>query len=241
MKYKAVFIDFYGTLVHEDDEILPLICERVRQGSNINHSVRDIGGYWWKAFLRQSEECCGPLFKAQRQIGLDSLTETIQYFDSTSNAEELIQMQFDHWKQPVIFEDAKPFLEEWRGQIPLYILSNIDIEDVGTAIRYHDLKVDGVISSEDVKSYKPRREMFMEGLRRTGLQPDEVLHIGDSITNDAFGAMQCGLDTVWLNRKEKAPHVTIHPTYTFSDLYSVTEMMKGKVTASGHIGGGTNR
>lgn len=230
MKYKAIFIDFYGTLVHEDDEILPLICERVRTSSSTDHSIRDIGGYWWKAFLRLSESCYGTSFRPQRQIGVDSLAETIGKFQSDAVAEELIQLQFEHWKKPVIFEDTKPFLDEWSGQVPLYILSNIDTEDVSTAIEYHGLKVDGVISSEDVQSYKPRQEMFMEGLRRASLQPNEVLHIGDSINNDAWGAMQCGIDAVWLNRLGKAEHDTIHPTYTFSNLNAVTDMMKGKIT-----------
>lgn len=231
-KYKAVFIDFYGTLVHEDDEILPLICERVRtsSSSSADYSIRDIGGYWWKAFLRLSDSCYGPSFRPQRQIGVESLAETIREFQSDADAETLIQLQFEHWKKPVIFEDTKPFLEEWNGQVPLYILSNIDTEDVSNAIEYHELKVDGVISSEDVQSYKPRQEMFLEGLRRAGLQPSEVLHIGDSINNDAWGAMQCGIDAVWLNRARKAKHDTIQPTYTFSDLNAVTEMMKGRVT-----------
>lgn len=232
MKYRAIFIDFYGTLVHEDDEVIPLICERVRASAVENSSVREIGGYWWKAFLQLSEDCYGTSFREQRKIGVDSLAETIRHFQSSVIAEELIQLQFDHWKQPVIFEDTKPFLEEWYGQVPVYILSNIDSEDVRAAIDFHGLNVDGVITSEDVRSYKPRKEMFMEGLHRTGLQPDEVLHIGDSINNDAFGAMQCGLDAVWLNRVGRARHENIRPTYTYSNLHDVTEMMKGNINTN---------
>lgn len=124
-----------------------------------------------------------------------------------------------------------PFLEEWTGQIPVFILSNIDSEDLIAAIEYHSLKVGGVITSEEVRSYKPRKEMFLEGLHRTGLKPDEVLHIGDSIVNDVYGAMQYGLDAVWLNRAGKDNQKSIHPTYIYSDLNAVTEMMKSQISS----------
>jgi len=41
--------------------------------------------------------------------------------------------------------------------IPIYVVSNIDRNDVLQAIDYHGLKPTGVFTSEDAKSYKPKR------------------------------------------------------------------------------------
>jgi len=42
----------------------------------------------------------------------------------------------------------------------IYVVSNIDRDDVIKAIAYHGLKPAGVFTSEDARSYKPRAEIF---------------------------------------------------------------------------------
>lgn len=61
----------------------------------------------------------------------------------------------------------------------------------------------GTLAQEDARSYKPRRELFDLALRRTGLQPGEVWHIGDSFSSDVRGAAAVGIPAVWLNRRGK--------------------------------------
>ena len=68
------------------------------------------------------------------------------------------------------------------------------------AIDYHGLKPAGVFTSEDARSYKPRKELFELALQKTGLKPDEVIHIGDSISSDVKGASELGINALWLNR-----------------------------------------
>lgn len=60
MEYKAVFLDFYGTLVHEDDDIIPIICEQIKANAKIDCSVKEIGSFWWKEFSRTFRESYGP-------------------------------------------------------------------------------------------------------------------------------------------------------------------------------------
>jgi len=37
-------------------------------------------------------------------------------------------------------------------------------------------------------------------MRKIGLQPDEVVHIGDSLSSDVKGASELGINAVWINR-----------------------------------------
>lgn len=104
--------------------------------------------------------------------------------------------------KPPIFEEAKEFFS--KSPVPVYIVSNIDTSDIICAIEYHGLNPAGVFTSEDARSYKPRRELFELALSKTGLKPDEVIHIGDSISSDVKGASALGIKTLWLNRFGKA-------------------------------------
>jgi len=109
-------------------------------------------------------------------------------------AEDIIKIQFEHWQRPKIFEYTKPFLQSVRGLTTL-ILFNIDTKDIHEGIRYHDIHFNDVITSEDVKSYKPNPELFQEALLRYNLDPIEVIHIGDSILSDVCGAQNVGIKT----------------------------------------------
>ncbi|MCL6605335.1 MAG: HAD family hydrolase [Paenibacillus sp.] len=224
MKFKAIFLDFYGTLVHEDDDIIPVICEEIKSNTSVECSPREIGSHWWNEFSNIFRNSYGDSFKSQREIGLSSLTKTIKNFQSNSNAEELIKEQFKHWIQPRLYEDTKPFLEAFHG-VPLYILSNIDSSDINNATAFHEIKVNEIITSEDVRSYKPRPELFLEALRRNKLNADEVIHIGDSITSDVVGAQNLGIRVIWLNRLNKRILVDIKPDFICKDLNEVTKLL----------------
>ena len=62
------------------------------------------------------------------------------------------------------------------------------------------MKPTGVFTSEDAKSYKPRKELFELALNNTGLSAEQVVHIGDSLSNDVQGASSVGIDAIWVNR-----------------------------------------
>ena len=91
-------------------------------------------------------------------------------------------MMFEHWVNPPIFEEAKAFFE--MSPLPIYIVSNIDKSDIDAAIKHHSLNPKGVFTSEDAKSYKPRKELFELALKSTGFKTSEVIHIGDSLNSD---------------------------------------------------------
>lgn len=144
----------------------------------------------------------GETFETQRALEEKSLVHTLERFGSDADAKELSNMMFAHWIQPPIFEDSKEFFE--KSPLPVYIVSNIDTADIMQAIAYHDLHPAGVFTSEDAKSYKPREELFELALKSTGLMPDEVLHIGDSVSSDVKGATKVGIRALWLNRFGKS-------------------------------------
>lgn len=194
---KALFVDFYGTVVHEDGAVIKVITQMIKDTGD-GSDTSDIDSFWWNDFQTMFFNSFGDVFETQRELERKSLDHTIERFCSSADAIKLSDMMFEHWMKPPIFEESKEFFS--KSPIPVYIVSNIDTSDIMCAIEYHGLNPAGVFTSEDARAYKPRRELFELALSETGLKPDEVIHIGDSISSDVKGASALGIKTLWLNR-----------------------------------------
>ena len=197
---KAVFADFYGTIVFEDGENVSKISNRIYETGNAQ-SVSEIGSYWWNRFQKLFENAYGENFRTQRELETQSLIDMIEHFGSSENGIKLSNEMFEYWVKPPIFEESKQFFDVCP--VPVYVVSNIDRDDVLQAIEYHGLKPAGVFTSEDARSYKPRKELFEFALRSTGLAADEVVHIGDSLSSDVKGASSVGIKAIWVNRSNR--------------------------------------
>ena len=84
------------------------------------------------------------------------------------------------------------------AHLPSGIVSNADREHL--AAWHVELPVRFILISETVQAYKPDPRMFTSALEQFGLQPHEVLHVGDSEVDDVKGAKAAGLSVVWVNR-----------------------------------------
>lgn len=194
---KAFFLDFYGTVVHEDGEIIKKITQIIYDTGKAEN-MSEIDAFWWKDFQSMFINSYGDSFETQRALEKKSLEHTMEKFCSTANVDELSNYMFEHWTKPPIFEDSLEFFD--MTPIPIYIVSNIDTADILKAIEFNRLSPAGVFTSEDAKAYKPRKELFELALRSTGLKEYEVIHIGDSLSSDIRGASSVNIKALWLNR-----------------------------------------
>ena len=194
---KAIFVDFYGTIVHEDGEIVSKISKMIYESGQAQ-SAAEVDGFWWRDFQNMFNNAYGDNFETQRTLEEQSIAHTIEKYGATLDAKELSRWMFEHWVKPPIFGEAKDFFN--MCPVPIYVVSNIDTADVIQAINYHHLNPAGVFTSEDAKSYKPRKELFELALLKTGLKASEVIHVGDSISSDVKGAAALRIRALWLNR-----------------------------------------
>jgi FMN phosphatase YigB (HAD superfamily) len=196
---KAFFLDFYGTVVHEDGEVVKKISQLIYETGKAE-SPSEVDSFWWKDFQNLFNNSYGNTFETQRALEKKSIKHTLEKFASNENIDKLSNYMFEHWVKPPIFEESKKFFE--ISPLPIYIVSNIDANDVLRAIEFHQLSPSGIFTSEDAKAYKPRKELFELALNTTGLHADEVIHIGDSLS-DVKGASSVGIKAIWLNRFNK--------------------------------------
>jgi putative hydrolase of the HAD superfamily len=73
-----------------------------------------------------------------------------------------------------------------------------------------------VVTSEGSNSLKPNKEIFEYALARTGASSQESIMLGDSIEVDIMGAMNAGIDQVFVNHQNIT--TDIKPTYTVNSL-----------------------
>ena len=85
-----------------------------------------------------------------------------------------------------------------------------------------------VVTSEGSNSLKPHKEIFEYALRVTGAAAAESIMLGDSLEVDIQGAMNAGIDQVYVNHLRTGPSpaagngaAAIRPTYT---VYSLKEL-----------------
>lgn len=79
-----------------------------------------------------------------------------------------------------------------------------------------------VITSEGSSSLKPNKEIFNFAFQKTGAKPAESIMLGDSLEVDIIGAMNAGIDQVFINHQNITTN--IKPTYTVSSLKELEEI-----------------
>lgn len=112
-------------------------------------------------------------------------------------------------------EEARPVIEALSGRYPLMLVSNF-YGNVESVLRDMDLRryFQGVIESAVVGVRKPDPRIFMLGVVALGLQPGEVLVVGDSFRKDIEPALSIGCHVAWLKGKgwTAAEDAQTHPS-----------------------------
>ena len=229
---KAVLLDFYGTVVHEDDTAAAPVVQRIAQGSPAAPSPESVRSFWIATFNKLCAESHGKDFRPQRQIERLAVGRVAQHFDAPIDIDWAYGRVIEHLQHPPIFPESKSVLAACDA--PICLVSNIDNEDLAAALTMHGLSFDRVVTSEDCRSYKPRPEMFDWALSLLNLPAEDVLHVGDSLDNDVRGAKGIGLATLWINRLGKdVPDDDCEPVFVSHDLGGLLHILREHDDTSG--------
>ncbi|AIE86174.1 HAD family hydrolase [Fimbriimonas ginsengisoli] len=115
--------------------------------------------------------------------------------------EELAYSGGDTWFPP--FPDTRPCLERLRNQgMRMAVVSNWDLS-LSRVLESIDLLAyfERVIASLEEGPEKPDPALFRIALERLGVEPNEVVHVGDSPRDDIDGAQAAGIRALLLDRR----------------------------------------
>ena len=141
------------------------------------------------------------------QMSEDFLHLTTKYFSLLPGAEELVRYL------------AKKY--------PLTVVTNGFIE-----VQYEKFDKSGlrdcfshIVLSEEVGCQKPNPRIYEEALRMNGVSAEEAVMIGDSWNSDIQGAINAGIDQIWVrNSKDPLPEGQ-SATYLVQSLSEVMEIL----------------
>ncbi len=103
----------------------------------------------------------------------------------------------EHRNRVTLFPDVLPGLERLAGGFQLVALTNGNacLERIGIRHLFDD-----VVTAVDAGAAKPAAQIFDAACERAGVEPAEVLHVGDHPEIDVAGARAAGLRAAWVNR-----------------------------------------
>ena len=197
---KAIFIDYTGTMVKEDEPYTRELIAYFMAHSNLK-SPGEILKVVWSKVKEIESESHGDSFE-----GVDVRTDRILEY-CRENCGLQGDFKYMHkvwskiWVHAPLYEDVKPFFE--RAKLPIYVLTNDDLCYVEESMRLKELKPAGIISAEAAKACKPDPAIFNKALEVAGVSADEVLLIGDSLTSDVEPAVKLGITPIYLSRGKK--------------------------------------
>ncbi|MBN2445267.1 MAG: HAD family hydrolase [Phycisphaerae bacterium] len=226
MELDGVFIDMYGTLTTGDRAAVEEVCASIVADLALPLDAREFSIRWGDQFFATLDTFTTPdnfltLFDAE----VKSLEDTLAAHDRQADAQSYVRQLTDYWRNPPLQPDTRQFLAEFP--YPVCIVSNADRVDLEVALERLALTVDDVVTSDDVRSYKPQTPIFDAALEKTGWRRSHVIHVGDSLHADVDGAHRAGLRSGWVNRAHRIHDIgTSEPDHEFETLLDLVKLVR---------------
>lgn len=219
---KAVVFDAYGTLISTGTGSLDA-AQRILDlhGSAITARVFYAD---WKKYHRQHIDSLTQ-FVSEETIFLWDLEKLYGQYGLSGNAAEDVRIMLDTLGNRRAFPESKGVVERLKRAYTVCIGSTTDTEPLMRDLNRSGIVVDHIFTSEGLQVYKPQKAFYERILTELSLLPQEVLFVGDSLTDDVYGPARAGMKTCWVNRKGQAAPVP-PPDYEVSDLTGLTTILE---------------
>ena len=126
-----------------------------------------------------------------------------------------------------LLEGAEELVRYLAKKYPLTVVTNGFVE-----VQYEKFDKSGlrdcfahIVLSEEVGCQKPNPRIFEEALRMNGLAAQDVVMIGDSWNSDIQGAINAGIDQIWIRKSQDPLPEGQSATYLVQSLSEVMEIL----------------
>lgn len=227
-KYKAIFFDAGGTLLHPYPSVGEIYAEvGKRYGSpataaQLEHSFREV----WLKHDGLSRLASHSNENLERNFWKTLVREVFDACGGVNNFDDFFHELYDLFARPEVwrlYPDVENLLKDLKKQgKKMGIVSNWDsrLFHICEGLELNQY-FDFIIASAVFGASKPSTKIFEEALRRSGVNAAEAVHIGDSFKDDIEGAHGAGLSAILIDRHPKSRPTKHKPTITnFTDLRS---------------------
>jgi 2-haloacid dehalogenase len=234
--FEALSFDCYGTLIDWEAGIAAVLTPWARSRRLGLDGEALLTAYSRHEAQAESEHPAD-LYPSILARGFRGLGAELGAEVSDSDAQTLARSVPD-WPA---FPDSRDALAALGGRYQLIILSNVDRESFAASNRRLGITFTGILTAQDVGSYKPSPRNFdalLAEARRLGVGEGKLLHVAQSLFHDHIPAKRAGLPTAWINRRHDrpgwgatpAPPAPVTPDWEFPSLRDFAEAAGTPVT-----------
>lgn len=214
---RVIFFDAADTLFHVKGSVAEIYLFHAAQFGF--QQAPDSLAAIKQAFSRAFRDAPPPVFAATEPAQLKQ-SERLWWFDIVHNVfyrvgmfdrfDEFFERVFEIFEEPTswnLFPETIPTLTKLKEQgIELGIISNFDSR-LFTVMRGLGIEqaFDTVTISSLAQAAKPSPKIFQLALDKHAVDPEDALHVGDSLRDDVEGATKVGLRAILLDRRGAHP------------------------------------
>ena len=226
-KYKAVLFDVGGTLLRVKPSVGEVYANYARP-FGFKGSEKELNQLFHREWINSGGiESLGKKSgeQAERDFWKSLVFQVFEHSGGLENFEHYFGIIYeafarkDHWH---VFDDVidSGILDKLKkSSVILGVVSNWDsrLHAIlkGTGLAEH---FDFILASAEVGSAKPDKKIFIEAIRRSGVNPTEVCHIGDDLHADIQGANSVGIEAILIDRNNKHKKKGLATVSSFQEL-----------------------
>ena len=114
--------------------------------------------------------------------------------------------------------DVPAGLSKIAGKIPLVILSNAMVAQIGSSVEKLGAPFHRVYTAEEAQAYKPRFRAFEYMLDRLGAKPEEMMHVSSSYRYDQMSAFDLHFGARVFVGRGHEPDNPFYRTHSIDDI-----------------------
>ncbi|RKP55547.1 HAD family hydrolase [Cohnella endophytica] len=229
--YKAIIFDLDNTLLNYSLSELDSMKKTLRDHRLFVNEEAKWEAFWesytkhnfkhWMNFVNK----IGPHASIE-EVLISSFRDSLN-LHSTQH-EHLSRTYWDYFCNTCYFEDgAEDVLHYLKPKYKLGIISNgISVAQrkrLAVGNIYETFQ--SIVVSDEAGVRKPSKEIFDISLRELGLGNEEVLFVGDSLTDDYHGARNADIDFCYYNRKNDRLSDEYQPKYIVKELQELLRVI----------------
>ncbi|XP_059373065.1 N-acylneuraminate-9-phosphatase-like [Carassius carassius] len=231
----SIIFDFDNTLVDTAGAgriAIQKVCELLKSMHVPESHIKDICDHFLRKLLHESFDPSEG--KTIDDVRIHHWYEALQETQGTDPDAALASSCYYTWNNTrlqvlTLTPEVRSLLEELQKNYKLLLITNGDtqtqwekIEAVGCKGLFSLVVVGG-----DHPEQKPARSIFTHCFESAGVQPQDCVMVGDSLSTDIQGGIDAGVRaTVWINSDCKSlPLGSVTPDYTLPSVLNLNDVL----------------
>ena len=194
---KAIFINYKDIVVQDKGVDHGELVKRIISNSHIKDE-KELFQWVFEKETQIKEDSYKETYLSAEVIFLKVLEKTIITYGLKENYDELRTLWMNHWMYGAFYYDVMNFLQQC--ELPVYIVSDVSDQFVRVNLKRNNLHVHGILSSDSIKAYRPRKEVYQKAIELCECKPEEILWVTGFYELDGKYAKEEGLVPVIVDR-----------------------------------------